>query len=623
MMWISARIDRRSGTEPAVVSMDASQASVDSKSPGGRSVGYPARDDMVAARAERVALISQADERGFRVVSDAVLDNIDDLCAALDLRPGATVAQVLVRGFERWGFQLPTRLVGDFAFVIWDGRKQTVFAARDPFGIRSLVYHRSRSGLNLATDVAQLIPHLPGPVAPDEATVFEYLAWDYQERGRTFFRDIQRVPAGHHLFCTGTTFRIEPYWEPPRKEIRLANAEAYHQEFRELFFKAVTDRLSSSRLTLVHLSGGIDSSSIACVADTLVRQGHSSSVKAVSAEFPGLSCDEGPFINAVRHKLSIPSESWDGTQSKLSDLDDPALNWPCGRTFFSGGTHGDLDIAVRDGASTLLSGSGGDQVGSPEGVLRDLGSSHQWSRLLRTIAFERSGSLREKFGVLVDSLGGLSPRWGRHLYRSLQSVRSGRTSASWSNRPERRWLSPGLRRLASERSRNPSPALSTFLSNIQRRRWMALTGLALGWSIERQQRLASDHGIVVRFPFLDVRLVRFVLAIPFNFWPTGRYPARLHRFALESYLPREIVVGRAKTYFGDAHRHRVRVARDRVRQILTSGEWASAGYVDRTEAQNLLSYCENPEAAPFWALYDIWQIATLEMWLRGLARCRF
>lgn len=551
--------------------------------------------------------------RAIAVVSDATLYNQDEIRMDLGLPSGTPVDVLLAHGFSRWGVDLPIHLVGDFAFVIWDGKTRSIFAARDPFGVRGLVYREVPGGAYLATDVEQLLIHNRASSAPDEISVLEYLTWDYRERRRTFFRDIRRIPAGHSLRWTASGMWLSRYWHPPIHEIAMPRTEDYHREFRRLFLQAVKDRLKSETSVLLHLSGGLDSSSIVCAADLLMRQGEGvSSVKAVSAVYPGLACDETPYISAVARQVTIPSELWDGSASLSSDFDTPLIAWPAGRTH-AGGTHGDLDIAIRDGASTILSGSGGDQIGWSEGILRDLAASHQWTRLIREIAFERPGSLSAKAALLIDSASGAVPRWAIHGHRRARAL-LGRFS-----RPSGiAWLSPDLKRLATERSRQAPLEDGTFLSHLQRQRWRDLNVPSLGWSIERQYRAAATHGVEMRFPFLDVRLARFVLSIPFDHWGVGRYPERFHRTALADLLPHELVKRRWKTTFGDALSQRLRKNSALISNILLGGKWESAPYVDRKEARRLLFTCQNPASASFGDRYRLLQIVTLEAWIRGL-----
>jgi len=549
-------------------------------------------------------------QRGKALVADAVIDNEGELRDILKRPLAAGLPDLLMEGYERWGDDLPKYLVGDFAFAIWDTRQKSIFAARDPFGARSLVYHEGARGLLLASDSEQIRGELSGLDAPDEVTILEYLLWDYRELGRTFFRNIRRLPAGHFLHADERRVRVSRYWWPPSHHVRLPDTEAYHEEFRRVFFDSVRDRLKNTGPTLVHLSGGVDSSSIVCVADALVKRGEAREVRAVSAVYPGLPCDESPFIDAVRRSVGLPCESWDGTLSSNSDLDHPAWVWPNGRTNFAGGTHGDLDWAVRVGAMSILSGSGGDQIGSSDGILRDLGEHRQWMRLLQEVATAPSRTFRQKIAIFVDSMSGSVPAWARRVYRTYR-VTLGRPA-----RPV--WLSRRLRHLAHERDHRISSAGEIFLSNVQRKRWAGLSSAALGWSIERQQRLAATRGITVRFPFLDARVARFALSVPFEKWPTGGYPERLHRTALAALLPSEILARRTKSRFGGALSLRLRLGAAIVEQLVERGEWASERYVNREGAKILLAKCREPDSVPFWDRYHLWQIATLEAWLRAL-----
>jgi asparagine synthase (glutamine-hydrolysing) len=564
------------------------------------SLGTPSDHEIRGAR-----YLSR--DGSWTVVADATLHNKQALGQELGLDADVQTGELLARGFERWGQALPEQLIGDFSFVIWDERAGRVFAARDPWGVRGLVYWDAWPSLHLATDVEQL--PMSRARAPDEQTLVEFLTWDYRSSGRTFFRGISRVPAGHFLFGDAAGIRVNRYWWPPAQDIVLPTTEDYHREFRRLFFQSVGDRLGGSRPILCHLSGGIDSSSIVCAADALVRRQHTPAIKAVSARYPNLDCDESPFIDAVSRNVRIPVESWDGTIPVWADLEDALLDWPGGRTLHAGGTSGALDIARRDGAGALLGGSGGDQIGSSTGVLPDLVDAAQWGAVLATLFTGRGNLVQSVRRFLALATGALPAKFDP-LKRGLRSLRA--PTARDATFP---WLSPRLQALAAERATTVDREQWTFTSHLQRHRWSELTSPTLGWSIERQRRAASLAQVEMRFPFLDVRLANFVLAVPYERWPPGPYPQRIHRTVLRDLLPPEILARTRKTTFQSALSGQVQAGLGRIRRLLSSGTWAAEPYVDRRHALRLLVQCEQ-RLGSFWEHRLLWNIATIEAWLR-------
>src|SRR5690606_19528078 len=153
--------------------------------------------------------------------------------------------------------------------------------------------------------------------------------------------------------------------------------------FRELLRKAVRARLDSDWPILIQLSGGLDSSSFACLADEAYRHGPESlpPLRLVSGLYPGLDCDERRYVEKVVEKVALPWESFDATHFDFADLENPFLDGPGGRSNQAGSAR-DFLIARREGARVLLSGMGGDDVGSEAGIFRDLAALGRYRTLV-------------------------------------------------------------------------------------------------------------------------------------------------------------------------------------------------------------------------------------------------
>ena len=316
------------------------------------------------------------------LAADARIDNLDEIRARLGGEQRESSARVLIRAYLAWGDAFPDRLVGDFALVLWDARRRRVLAARDPFGVRPLFYRRSGERLWLASTVAALLPTFDGLPAFDDERICEYLLWRYKSTEATFYRDIREVDAGHVFAATERSTTSTRYWRPPspRPEAREERAQDLWGEVRRLFVRSVERRLRSGRPVVVHVSGGLDSSSIAMAADQLLGAGSSLAPEMVGASevFPGLGCDESPFIDAVADAVRFPIERWDGTKSNPIDLVEPALEGPGARVTATSGNDGDIAIARGVGADVILSGFGGDDVMMISGFIRDMIRRGDW-----------------------------------------------------------------------------------------------------------------------------------------------------------------------------------------------------------------------------------------------------
>src|SRR3989454_9825112 len=208
------------------------------------------------------------------LTADARIDNRGELLAALGRGVEATDAELILAAYERWGERCPEHLLGDFAFVIWDARRATLFCARDHFGVKPFYYYHAPGRLFcFASEIKGLLALAEVPRRLNETRVADYLVPLLEDKVITFYQDILRLPPAHRMTVTRQGVRIEQYWAlDPEREIRMKSDADYAAAFREIFTEAVRCRLRSAFPVGSMLSGGLDSSSIVCVARQLLAQ---------------------------------------------------------------------------------------------------------------------------------------------------------------------------------------------------------------------------------------------------------------------------------------------------------------------------------------------------------------
>ncbi len=169
--------------------------------------------------------------------------------------------EVLVHGFEEWGVKMLERLNGQFAFALWDGKQ--LFLARDRMGEKPLYYAIQDHAFYWASEIKSLLQHIrPEPNIPPDWFVFENTLTD-----DTLFKGIKLLPPAHYLLVDeNKQVELRRYWSIPNQvDEEFTEVEAIRQ-LRELVFDAVTIRLQSEVPVGMYLSGGLDSSIIACIA---------------------------------------------------------------------------------------------------------------------------------------------------------------------------------------------------------------------------------------------------------------------------------------------------------------------------------------------------------------------
>ncbi|MFI2857929.1 asparagine synthase-related protein [Paenibacillus sp. JSM ZJ436] len=220
--------------------------------------------------------------RGLAITADCILDNreelMDQLLIPQELRSPMPDSQLLLWAYEKWEGRMPERLVGDFAFIIWDPRQHVLFGARDFSGARTLYYHRDRQQLSLCTMIKPLLslPHIHKSL--NHTWLAEFLAirgvFEPPDMLSTVYEGVAQLPPSHTLTVRGNDITIQKYDSLRNiSPLQLSSSQEYDEAFRGVFQKAVTSRFQRShRKVGGYLSGGLDSGSVASFAAKALQQ---------------------------------------------------------------------------------------------------------------------------------------------------------------------------------------------------------------------------------------------------------------------------------------------------------------------------------------------------------------
>ncbi|WP_407270155.1 asparagine synthase-related protein [Radiobacillus sp. PE A8.2] len=222
-------------------------------------------------------------ERQLAITADAMLDNRQALYELLqipkDKRKTIPDSQLILLAYCKWGEEAPKYLVGDFAFMVWDQKKQQLFGARDASGYRTLYYVRDQERFAFSTTIEALLSLSNVQSQLNEQWLAEHLAIsgliDTVDARLTPYQNIEQVPPFHSVTITSETCRLTKYGSfSSGKQIKLKNDQAYVEAFQDIFQDAVDVRLRTHRNVGAQLSGGLDSGAVAgFAAKRLQEQG--------------------------------------------------------------------------------------------------------------------------------------------------------------------------------------------------------------------------------------------------------------------------------------------------------------------------------------------------------------
>jgi asparagine synthase (glutamine-hydrolysing) len=571
-----------------------------------------------------------ASERGDLVlVADARIDNREELVRTLSAEghlpdESPTDAELILAAYRCWGTECAVRLVGDFAFAIWDARHRRLFAARDAMAMRALYYRVEPRRVLFGTEVKQILAAPGVPARIFEPALGAYLVGCFGRLEWSFYEGISQLAPGHAVVVDGSGHRTWRYWDiDPEFRIEYSSEEEYVEHFLEVFLEAVRCRLRSTKPVGIFLSGGMDSGSIASTAGWLLRREElveDRAFRAYSWAFEELpQCDERHISDGIAKHYGFPvtdvlaDEAWPlkDYPDHGPDRDAPWI-WP-----YQALNERTLMAARSDGMGSVLSGSRGDEmvgdwVFDLPGLLRTGQLSTLWSELLAYQHYNGETLSQATARRLLKPLMLETWPWGAE--RALEARRGLRRRSEHPSNPYAPWVRPefaeriGLAEIVKE-----SKPHSPITDHARRMRYERVFMLSSSRLMLADERTRARYGLSFADPWSDRRLAEFVLAVPQ--WRIQRVgeDKRIARQAMRGIMPEQVRQRAGKTIpvslFDLGFKER---ARDTVSALITGSQAGSRGYLDEGVLRNYYECFLRDGPQP----YDFWWPLTLEMWLR-------
>jgi asparagine synthase (glutamine-hydrolysing) len=202
--------------------------------------------------------------------------------------------EVILRAYRQWGEGCLERLRGMFSFALWDEETQTLFAARDRFGIKPLYYTVVDGVLYFASEVKALLPFLP-KVETDLDGLADYLTFQFPLAGKTLFTGVQELLPGHFLRVRNGTVETQRYWEVYFEPDFDHTGDFYERRTQELLADSISFHLRADVPIGSYLSGGLDSSIVASLASTT----HGPGMMGFTGRFGMPGFDESRYARSV------------------------------------------------------------------------------------------------------------------------------------------------------------------------------------------------------------------------------------------------------------------------------------------------------------------------------------
>ena len=468
-----------------------------------------------------------------RVAMDGRIDNRGELLKSLGVAPArwkdVLDDELVRRAYRRWGGSYAEHMVGVFAAAVWDEDRMAFHVSTDHFGVRPLYYYHAENRLfAFASEVKALLRLPEVPATPDKVRIAEHLLVPVQENvERTFYASIKRLTPAHRLVARHGTLNAHRYWSlRDVGTVRMQSNDAYAQQFRQLFSEAVRVRLPSDGNVGAMLSGGLDSSSITCVAAEHLGKKGAQRLHTFSSTFgateKGQRSDESEYIQAVLAKHpQLQSHVIQG------DAESPLKEWPqilprMDEPITTGNMYifwRSYQTALQEDIRIVLDGFDGDStVSHGIGFLYEL----QKDRRLFRLAYESAALAR----TMGESIPHVMWSWLKGPVSTLpvasQLLALGRryrnqqahliSDATDSKQPAWRQLlsSPMLEeiedRVDTAKPGKPDSAQAQHIRKLERSQMTRILDLWNG--------ISALAGVEVAYPFYDRRLIEFCVGAP-------------------------------------------------------------------------------------------------------------
>jgi len=571
------------------------------------SILYRAFHTTKESRRETQPLITDS---GAAITWDGRLDNRAELIRRLRnvLTIDPTDLSIVAAAYGEWGTDCFAKLIGDWALSIWDTNSRSLLLAKDPIGTRPLHFSIEKDQVTWSTILDPLVLFAGKTFALNEKYVAGWFSF-CPATHLTPYVGIHSVPPSSFVAIRAEKHTTSRYWEfDSGKRIRYSTDAEYEEHFRAVFAQAVRRRLRSDSPILAELSGGIDSSSIVCMADTILARGIAETHRLDTVSYYDDSepnWNERPYFSKVEEKLGRTGCHIDVGAQKHSKFELVTQNFAA-----TPGSHLRLsefreELAAcmkSQGNRVTLSGIGGDEVmggipaASPE--LQDLLVTGRFRDLAHQLKVWALDKRRPWFHLIADA--------------ALEFLPSGFV-ATKATRPAM-WLNPkfvGRNRTAllDHGSRvklfGPLPSFQHNISTLEvLRRQIACLGVPSAPLCEK------------RYPYLDRDLLEFIYAIPREQLVRPGQRRSLMRRALGGIVPDEILNRKRKAY----------VVRGLLRVLLE--DWSNLQQLFREPLSEQLGFIQ---ALKFSAAVEgavlgrqenilrLERIFDLELWLRSLS----
>ncbi|WP_103027893.1 asparagine synthase (glutamine-hydrolyzing) [Salinibacter altiplanensis] len=574
----------------------------------------------------------------FVITADARIDNRDELIDRLNVRkPGErpiTDTELILGAYKKWGMDCPKKLLGAFAFAVWDGPRRRVFLARDHLGVKPLFYHyEAGKTLIIGSEIKTIKSAKKGLKKLNKKYVSQHLLLDVKAGLEdTIYDEIRSLGPSQIAYIDEEIKEKKYYKFESTGNNTCKDEKEYFRKFKKVMKKSVKCRLRSKEKVSAHLSGGLDSSSIVSLAYNLEKEGKlGEGTKSVSNTFTRIhsgvpQCNEIGFVKNVvkkykkerRHKfLDLKNIGiFSDIKNIMWHLDSPQRGAHA-RSLWS------INKEMKKiGSRVLLSGFDGDTtISHGTGYFYELRNAGKWIKLLKEVTQFAESTGESKIKSIKSWVQGplLSSSIGGAILKAYKKINDVTKKES---KNTKKIINEGFRnKIKKYLERNQKSPKNEFEKHRE-----GLRASIFVRSLESSDMYAAAHQVEPRYPLCDKRLVEFCLDLPPDLKIRSGWSRYILRRAMEGILPESVQWRSWKTIPADiAHHDLLTKERDHFRPLADEAQRCRvANYLNPDYLTSVTErYLSNPDI-PVDNLSEtdsarLWNSLVLEKWLRYIS----
>jgi asparagine synthase (glutamine-hydrolysing) len=517
--------------------------------------------------------------------------------------------EAIVHAYEEYGHACVNKLRGMFAFAVWDRRSRSLFIARDRVGKKPLYYTvTAQQTLVFGSELKSLLQYPEVGREINLEALDAYFTLGYVPDPLTIFRDVHKLPPGHHLVFETGQVKVKQYWDFNFETDGSLQEEDYVSELRRLLDESVKLRLVADVPLGAFLSGGIDSSTIVGL-----MAGHMSQpVKTFSIGFHEDSYNELKYARLTAERFGTDHHEFFVTPEICSIVDE--LAWHFDEPFADSSAIPTYMVSklAREHVTVVLSGDGGDELFAGytryvvdrgrsafsympglvrKGLMQPLSSRLPHGTLGRNFIHNISLDPIDRY---LDSVSVFTRLNKESLYTDgfRQQLRDGD------------WVAQCFHKLAAKVGTGNS---------LDRLLYLDSKTYLPGDIMTKVDRMSMAVSLEARAPLLDHKLIDFVTHIPASMKLAGNETKHILKRAVSDLVPKEIL-NRPKQGFGVPVQEWInQQLRERMHEILSDSRTRERGYVNPAYLEVLLDEHERGRRDHSVGL---WALLMLELWHR-------